>query len=209
MHQGRDQARHDGRPGARMKKATCSQAMPSTPLLSLSPAAYLWQHAAAVAAEAHEGQTPPGSGMPYFAHPSRVALIVSAVFGCHDQEVLATALLHDVLEKTKVNREGMAIAMGANVASWVEYLSKTSPEEKKVYWQRLATAPWQARLVKMADALDHLNGPSEYLADRLRSAHKALALATSSEPEIQRASSILRDAIAALSSRPDSSTSPL
>jgi (p)ppGpp synthase/HD superfamily hydrolase len=186
-----------------MKKATCSQAMQSTPLLSLSPAGYLWQYAAAVAAEAHEGQTPPGSGMPYFAHPSRVALIVSAVFGCHDQEVLATALLHDVLEKTKVNREGLAIAMGANVASWVEYLSKTSPEEKKVYWKRLAAAPWQARLVKMADALDHLNGPPEYLTDRLKSAHKALALASSSEPEIQRASEALRSAIDNLSNSPN------
>ncbi|MCW1915877.1 HD domain-containing protein [Luteolibacter sp. GHJ8] len=181
-------------------KAKKFYAMLPTPLLSLSPAAFLWQYAAAVAAEAHDGQTPPGSGMPYFAHPSRVALIVSAVFGCHDQEVLATALLHDVLEKTKVNREGMAIAMGANVASWVEYLSKTSPDEKKIYWQRLAASPWQARLVKMADALDHLNGPPEYLAERLKSAHKALALATSAEPEIQRASAALRDAIEALSS---------
>lgn len=174
--------------------------MSSTPLLSLSPAAYLWQYAAAIAAEAHDGQTPPGSEVPYFAHPSRVALIVSAVFGCHDQEVLATALLHDVLEKTKVTREGMALAMGENVSMWVEYLSKTSSEEKKTYWERLALAPWQARLVKMADALDHLNGPPQYLAARLKSARKALALATSPEPEIKRAAATLGQAIETLSS---------
>jgi (p)ppGpp synthase/HD superfamily hydrolase len=174
--------------------------MTSTPLLALSPAAYLWQYAAAVAAEAHVGQTPPGSEMPYIAHPARVALIVSAVFGCDDQEVLATALLHDVLEKTKVNREGMAIAMGENVASWVEWLSKTRGDEKKKYWERLAVAPWQARVVKMADALDHLNGPPQYLADRLKTARKALALASTPEPEVQRAAEILGAAVEALSS---------
>lgn len=171
----------------------------STSLLPLSAATYLWQYAAAISAEAHEGQTPPGSRMPYFAHPSRVALLVTAVFGCHDEEVLAAALLHDVLEKTTLNREGMAIAMGANVSAWVDWLSKESKDEKKTYWDRLAIAPWQARLIKMADALDHLNGPPEYLQARLKTARKALALASSTEPQIQRAASVLTEAIEALS----------
>ena len=183
-------------------------AMSSTPpspasLLPLPAATYLWQYAAAISAEAHEGQTPPGSGMPYFAHPSRVALLVSAVFGCHDQEVLAAALLHDVLEKTTLSREGVALAMGANVSAWVDWLSKESKDEKKTYWERLMIAPWQARLIKMADALDHLNGPPEYLQDRLKTARKALALATSPEPEIQRAASVLSAAIEALAGPPD------
>ncbi|WP_367871759.1 HD domain-containing protein [Luteolibacter sp. Populi] len=172
----------------------------STPLLALSPAAYLWQYAAAIAAEAHEGQSPPGTEMPYFAHPSRVALLISAVFGCHDPEVLSAALLHDVLEKTKINREGMAITMGENVSAWVDWLSKEPGEDKKKFWEQLAIAPWQARLIKMADALDHLNGPPEYLADRLKSARKALALASSPEPEIQRAAKVLSEAIDTLSS---------
>ena len=73
-------------------------------------------------------------------------------------------------------------------------------EDKKSYWEQLAIAPWQARLIKMADALDHLNGPPEYLADRLKSARKALALASSPEPEIQRAATVLSDAIDTLSS---------
>ena len=170
----------------------------STPLLETSPAAWLWQYAAAIAAEAHEGQNSPGSTTPYFAHPGRVALLVSAVFGCHDPEVLAAALLHDVLEKTKLNREGLAIAMGGQVAAWVEWLSKTSKDEKETYWERLAIAPWQARLIKLADALDHLNGPAEFRADRLKTARKALALASSDEPPLQQAAAVLSAAIAAM-----------
>jgi len=168
-------------------------------LLGLPPATYLWQQAVAIAAKAHLGQTSPGTDMPYIAHPSRVALLVSSVFGCHDPEVLAAAVLHDVLEKTTVSREGLAIAMGANVAAWVEWLSKDPKAEKGHYWDQLVLAPWQARMIKMADALDHLNGPAEYLADRLKAARKALALATTPEPELQRAAVVLREAIETLS----------
>jgi (p)ppGpp synthase/HD superfamily hydrolase len=174
-----------------------------SPLLMQPPKAYLWQYAAAIAAEAHEGQRSPGSPMPYFAHPSRVAMLVSAVFGCNDPEVLATAYLHDVLEKTSLSREGMAIVMGAKVAEWVEWLSKYPKAGTGKYWEQLAQAPWQARLVKMADALDHLNGPPKYSSDRLRSARKALALATSQEPEIQRAAEVLAGAIDALGVPPE------
>lgn len=168
---------------------------PLNPLLAPPPKAYLWQYAAAIAAEAHEGQQPPGSPMPYFAHPARVAMVVSAVFGCQDSEVLAAAYLHDALEKTPLTREGLAMTMGANVAQWVEWLSKSPSADKGKYWEGLKQAPWQARLIKMADALDHLNGPPQYLKDRLKSARKALALASSAEPEIQRASNALAAAI--------------
>lgn len=172
---------------------------PLNPLLAPPPKAYLWQYAAAIAAEGHEGQNPPGSPMPYFAHPARVAMLVSAVFGCHDPEVLAAAYLHDAIEKTPLTREGLAMTMGPKVAQWVEWLSKSPSSDKAKYWEGLKQAPWQARLIKMADALDHLNGPPQYLADRLKSARKALALASSAEPEIQRASAALTAAIDAWS----------
>lgn len=178
-----------------MKANLDPEAESSTPLLALSPAAYLWQHAAAIAASAHEGQKSPGTEMPYFAHPARVALLVSAVFGCHDPEVLAAACLHDVLEKTSIDRAGLAIVMGEQVTGWVEWLSKNGKGKKRRYWDLLAEAPWQVRLIKMADALDHLNGPPRYQASRIKTAGKALALANSPEPELQAAAGILRAAI--------------
>ena len=136
--------------------------------------------------------------MPYFAHPARVAMLVSAVFGCHDPEVLAAAYLHDVLEKTSIDRAGLAIAMGEQVAGWVEWLSKNGKVEKNQYWELLAQAPWQVRLIKMADALDHLNGPPQYQADRIKTARKALLLADPPDPGLQAAAGILGAAIGAL-----------
>lgn len=144
-----------------------------------------------MAAAAHEGQTSPGVETPYFAHPSRVAMMVAAHFGCVDAEVIAAAYLHDVFEKTSLTREAVALTFGSTVAGWIEWLSKTSKDEKETYWKRLSEAPWQARLIKMADALDHLNGPAEYRESRLRAARRALALATSGEPAILQAAEIL------------------
>ncbi|MCW1926413.1 HD domain-containing protein [Luteolibacter arcticus] len=153
----------------------------------------VWQRAANLAAEFHEGSCCPGTETPYIIHPCRVALLVSSVFGCDDPEVLAAALLHDVLEKTRCDRPTLAVAMGSTISEWVEWLSKDPQGSKERYWERLHVAPWQVRMIKMADALDHLNGPAEYLADRLKAARKAVALGDSSSPEplLQRAREVL------------------
>jgi len=153
--------------------------------------AKLWQDAADLAAKAHAGQFSPGSRTPYFAHVARVAMLVAADFGCHDPEILATAYLHDVIEKTELSRDTIAASFGETVADWVEWLSKNAKGPKEEYWDRLAEAPWQVRLVKLADALDHLNGPKLYEADRLKTARKAFRLASSREPLLQMAASIL------------------
>jgi guanosine-3',5'-bis(diphosphate) 3'-pyrophosphohydrolase len=159
----------------------------------------LWQDAATFAAKVHRDQTCPGTIDPYFSHPSRVALLVSASFGCHDPAILATAYLHDVLEKTSTRPEDLKQKFGQIVSDWVEWLSKNAKEEKGPYWDRLSAAPWQARLVKLADALDHLNGPAEYRAARIKSAKKALKLAFSNEPQLETAASELRRTIEHLS----------
>ena len=168
-----------------------------------SPAAYLWQAAAAMAAEAHEGQVSPGTSTPYIAHAARVAMLVGCEFGCHDPEVLAAAYLHDVLEKTELAHTKLECAMGSRVADWVEWLSKGAKGPEKDYWQLLASAPWQARMIKIADALDHLNGPEEDLQDRMASARKAADLATSGEPALLRGAALLLEAITQLATRLD------
>ncbi|MES2924003.1 MAG: HD domain-containing protein [Verrucomicrobiota bacterium] len=164
---------------------------------------WLWQSAAVFAAKAHSGLTTPGTDDPYFSHSARVALLISAVFRCHDEELLAAAHLHDVLEKTEVRSLDLSARFGDRVAEWVEWLSKDEKGGRDTYWDRLPAAPWQARLIKMADALDHLNGLTEYRPARLRAARKALKLANSHEPEIERAAKILRQAIAAQEASPN------
>lgn len=122
-------------------------------------------------------------------------MIVSASFGCDDPGILASAYLHDVLEKTDTFPEELKERFGPIVSDWVEWLSKNAKEEKGPYWERLSAAPWQVRLVKMADALDHLNGPPEYQAARVKSARKALKLAFPAEHQLERAASLLRSTI--------------
>ena len=65
---------------------------------------------AGVAREAHAGQIRNGSGgMPYIDHPVAVAeLLAEHGFG---DEVLAAALLHDVVEDSEIERRGRARAL--------------------------------------------------------------------------------------------------
>lgn len=160
-----------------------------------APLPDVWQRAAVLAAELHAGQYSPGTQDPYVAHVSRVAMLVSAVFGCHDPEVIASAFLHDVIEKSPATAETLRPDFGDTVAEWVEWLSKNALGPKSEYWDRLAVAPWQVRLIKLADAMDHLNGPAEYRRQRLKSARKAMALPTDGPPLLSVAKSNLQQAM--------------
>ncbi len=162
------------------------------------PPFHLWQCAAELAATAHSGQTTPETEVPYFSHSARVAMLVAGVFGCCDPKVIAAAFLHDVLEKTSLNKADLSVQMGETVTDWVAWLSKNEKREMGSYWERLAGAPWEVRLIKMADALDHLNGPPQFRSERLKTARKALTLATTAEPEIGLAAASLEKAIASL-----------
>lgn len=156
---------------------------------------HLWQEAADFAAIAHRGQKCPGTKVPYFSHPARVASLVSTAFANTNAEIVATAYLHDVLEKTDTTSTDISRIFGPTVCDWVEWLSKNAKGPKRAYWDRLDQAPWQAKLVKLADALDHLYGPAEYSAARVRTAKKALALTYPLIPELVVARSALQRAI--------------
>lgn len=155
----------------------------------------LWQMAADMAADAHAGQTIRSTRIPYIAHPVRVAMILASVFGHAGDEALAAAYLHDTLEKTKLPQEKILGRFGPRVEQMVAMLSKNRNGPAKEYWQRLEGADWEIRLVKIADAFDHLDCPPDELSRRLKSAKKALALAFSDEPPIVRARAALKAAI--------------
>ena len=59
--------------------------------------------AAEFAAKAHEGAVRKGSRIPYIYHPMEAAVIVAQM--TEDEEVIAAAYLHDVLEDTAVTAE--------------------------------------------------------------------------------------------------------
>ena len=73
--------------------------------------------------EAHEGQFRK-SGEPYAVHPILVATVTSSF--SQDEDVIATALLHDVVEDTPFTLEYVEDRWGKNVANMVKGLTKVS-----------------------------------------------------------------------------------
>ncbi len=80
------------------------------------------------AATAHNGQTVPGTDLPYVVHAAVVAMEVVAALSHEDgldgDLAVQCALLHDVLEDTGVTRERLAADFGTRVAEEVSALTK-------------------------------------------------------------------------------------
>jgi (p)ppGpp synthase/HD superfamily hydrolase len=116
--------------------------------------------ALAHATEAHAGQVRNGSGgLPYIEHPKAVAERLAA----HDysDEVLAAALLHDVVEDSESTVEDLRLRFGDPVARLVAVLSDDESIEdyrarKDEHRSRVATADGDALAIYGADKLTNL-----------------------------------------------------
>ena len=111
----------------------------------------------ALAAESHAGQTLE-TGAPYIEHPLDVLGILFDGLGVRDADLLAAALLHDVLERSSHTAEEIRVAFGDDVAALVAWLTKPDPEPgetedaaKERYFARFAGAPERVLLLKLAD----------------------------------------------------------
>jgi len=132
-------------------------------LNSLPPAALaVVERAHAVAGQAHHGQQR-DEGAPYIEHPLRVALIVAREMGRREPDLLAAALLHDVVEDSPLGEADVRAAFGHDVAQLVGLLTKEKahdPTEKREltrrYLKRIAAASPDALLLKLCDRLDNL-----------------------------------------------------
>jgi guanosine-3',5'-bis(diphosphate) 3'-pyrophosphohydrolase len=116
--------------------------------------------AISLAARAHQGQLRKDGATPYVAHVFRVCLVLRHVFGIEDQRALTAAALHDTLEDTTTDFDDLQEQFGQEVAEWVAALSKDKrlPEKQReeAYVQKLAHAPWQVKVSKLADIFDNL-----------------------------------------------------
>ena len=70
--------------------------------------------AAVFAANAHDGATRKGSGIPYIVHPMEAAAIAATL--TDDPHVVAAAMLHDVMEDCGVGFEELRARFGERVA---------------------------------------------------------------------------------------------
>mgnify|MGYP002883755327 CR=1 FL=1 len=115
-------------------------------------------------------------GTPYLAHPFRVAMSISIRFGTSDEEVLAAALLHDVIEDCDIDYDDVCELFGSRVADLVAVMTKDMRLEETIrevaYDKELADGPWEGRLIKLADVYDNYVDAD---SDRMKSKMKVRA----------------------------------
>lgn len=106
----------------------------------------------------HEGQVRKHDGRPYLVHLDGVVAIL-AEHGHKSPDVVAAAFLHDTIEKTETTIEELIGKFGAPVAELVYWLTDTEKGSREARalqasW-RLSRAPWNAKLIKLADIVDN------------------------------------------------------
>jgi (p)ppGpp synthase/HD superfamily hydrolase len=120
------------------------------------------------AAKAHNGQTVPGSDLPYIVHVTMVAMEVIAALvhedGLDGDLAIQCALLHDVIEDCGISYEKLAAEFGTEVAGGVRALSKNnilkSKNEKMAdSLARIKKQPREIWMVKLADRITNLQPP--------------------------------------------------
>ena len=105
----------------------------------------LFDKAVKLAVEAHSGTERRCKGYPYIIHPMEAVAIVATM--TNDQEMLAAAILHDVVEDTDVTLEQIRDEFGDRVATLVQH--ETAPDDENLTWrekksiqvEQLAAAP--------------------------------------------------------------------
>ncbi|WP_282760884.1 HD domain-containing protein [Komagataeibacter saccharivorans] len=129
----------------------------------------LISRADAFAARAHASidQRRKYTGDPYIGHPRRVAQTVKDT-GARD-EVIAAALLHDVVEDTPVTLEEIRTEFGKDVAALVEMVTDVSrPADgnrrvrKAMDRDHLALASAEGQTIKLADLIDNTASITRY-----------------------------------------------
>lgn len=121
----------------------------------------LYEEALRLAARAHRGQARKTGNVPYVTHPVHVSVIL-ARYG-FSEEVMAAAVLHDVVEDQDVTLDEIREQFGAHVADIVDVLTeqKLDEEGKRRPWEirkeeavaHMRRASEEAAVVKVADTL--------------------------------------------------------
>lgn len=124
----------------------------------------LFDKAAKFAIDAHRGAERKGKGFPYIVHPMEAVSIVATM--TNDQELLAAAALHDVIEDTDITAEELRREFGDRVADLVAAETDVAVEgqgraeswrmRKQLAIERLAAAPRDVKIVAIGDKLSNM-----------------------------------------------------
>ena len=147
--------------------------------MAVSKEVSLVEKAKSLAKEKHEGMTDK-YGNPYIEHLERVASRVREMeydFVDETSEIelyVATAYLHDIVEDTNITREELSAAFGEVVIAAIFKLTRDKGMTYAAYIDRIVEPlppifdlnPFEslvikiAKVVKLADLLDHVSGPT-------------------------------------------------
>ncbi|WP_311790791.1 MULTISPECIES: HD domain-containing protein [Pantoea] len=114
----------------------------------------------ATRAHAAAGQRRKYTDEPYIVHPAAVVELVRSVSA--DDELLATAWLHDTVEDTETTLADIESHFGSRVAQLVEMLTDSAQPQAKnraarklAHFRHTADASPEAQTVKLADIIDN------------------------------------------------------
>ena len=123
----------------------------------------LLDRAITFAVKAHQGVERKGKGFPYIVHPMEAVCIVATM--TNDQELLAAAALHDVIEDTDTTADNLKKEFGERVAMLVEAESddksggskaETWHQRKQDTLDRLRNADLDIKIVALGDKLSNM-----------------------------------------------------
>lgn len=122
----------------------------------------LLSEAIAFAVQMHDGAARKGTHIPYIVHPLEAAAIASSI--TDDQEILAAAVLHDVVEDCGVGEAELRARFGARVARIVLAESQSKRGDPRESWEarkqeaveRLAEADRAQQIVALSDKLSNM-----------------------------------------------------
>ncbi|PWQ93542.1 HD domain-containing protein [Leucothrix arctica] len=126
-----------------------------------------WNFASSI----HNGQTLPGSDIPYINHIGLVAMEATATVSHeeinHPDTLVLCALLHDSIEDTSTTYEDIKKVFGAVIADGVLALTKNTelpskPEQMKDSLNRIKQQPKEVWMVKLCDRITNLQPPPKH-----------------------------------------------
>lgn len=110
------------------------------------------------ASEKHRAQLRKGKlNTPYINHPIKVAYILKTIGKIHDDEILAAAILHDVIEDTDATYSDLKNIFNEKVATIVlevtDEKDAPKPERKQSQIDNASKLSSEARLIRIADKI--------------------------------------------------------
>lgn len=125
----------------------------------------------AEAAHAAVGQVRKYTNEPYIVHPRSVANILRTTATFYTEEMVAAALLHDVVEDTNVTHLQVKEEFGFEVAVLVYWLTDSATRENnagnratrvQLNAEHIGVAPNDAKTIKACDVMDNISSIVEH-----------------------------------------------